>query len=367
MLQRIALLLLALVTLVSSADAATPGTKNGKIELQSTGPLAFGPEGVLLVGDTKAATIYAIDTAESKANPANARHSVTDVTGKIAGLLGTSPDGIQIVDMAVNPETGTAYFSVGRGRGSDATPVLIRLISGKFEHFKLDQVAFSKAELPNAPADKVTGQGRRKANKRLMSITDMAYIDNRVIVSGLSNEEFASNLRSFEFPFENSTAGASIEIFHGAHGRYETRSPVRTFVPFNIDGEPHVVAAYTCTPLVKFPVAQLTDGEKVRGTTIAELGNHNRPLDMIAYRKDGKDYLLMSNSARGVMKISTDKLDGKEGITKKVGGDGLAGQNYDTVKSLKDIVQLDKLNDHYAVVLVQAEGKSANLETIPLP
>ncbi len=42
------------------------------------------------------------------------------------------------------------------------------------------------------------------------------------------------------------------------------------------------------------------------GTTIAELGNRNRPLDMIVYQKDGKEFLLMSNNSRGVMTIPTD-------------------------------------------------------------
>jgi len=363
--RQIALLTIALVTLVSTADAAKLGLESGKVALRSAGPLTFGPQGVLFVADTKAATVYAIDTGEAKANADDVKHSVTDVTGKIAGLLGTTGNAISINDMAVNPQTGTAYFSVSRGRGSDATPVLLRLKSGEFEHIKLDSVAFSKAELPNAPEDKVVGQGRRKGNKRLMSITDMAYIDNRLIVSGLSNEEFASNLRAFEFPFEKSTKGASVEIYHGAHGKYETRSPVRTFVPFNIGGEPHVLAAYTCTPLVKFPVSKLAKGEKVRGTTVAELGNRNRPLDMITYEKDGKDYLLMSNSARGVMKISTAELDRSEGITERISG--VAGQKYDTVGSLKDVVQLDKLNDKHAVVLVQAQGKPADLKTVPLP
>ena len=42
-------------------------------------------------------------------------------------------------------------------------------------------------------------------------------------------------------------------------------------------------ALYTCTPLVKFPVAELkpNSGSKYRGTTIAELGAGNRPIDMI--------------------------------------------------------------------------------------
>ena len=50
-----------------------------------------------------------------------------------------------------------------------------------------------------------------------------------------------------------------------------------------------MLAAYTCTPLVKLPVSELKAGAHVKGTTIAELGNRNRPLDMIVYQKDGKD------------------------------------------------------------------------------
>ena len=72
---------------------------------------------------------------------------------------------------------------------------------------------------------------------------------------------------------------------------------MRAFVPFVIDGEPHLLAGFQCTPLVKFPLNALNPGKKVTGTTVAELGNRNRPYDMIVYEKDGKDYLLMANTA----------------------------------------------------------------------
>ena len=75
---------------------------------------------------------------------------------------------------------------------------------------------------------------------------------------------------------------------------------------YRIGNEPYMLAAYTCTPLVKVPVSELKAGAHIKGTTIAELGNHNQPLDMIVYQKDGKDYLLMTNSSRGVMKIPTE-------------------------------------------------------------
>jgi len=30
---------------------------------------------------------------------------------------------------------------------------------------------------------------------------------------------------------------------------------------------------------------------------------------MIVYQKDGKDYLLLANSSRGVMKVTTEKIE----------------------------------------------------------
>ena len=42
--------------------AAEWGLKKGEVELQSARSLAFGPDGILFVGDAQAATVYAIDT-----------------------------------------------------------------------------------------------------------------------------------------------------------------------------------------------------------------------------------------------------------------------------------------------------------------
>ena len=162
---------------------------------------------------------------------------------------------------------------------------------------------FTKVDLPNAPA---ANPKRPRATRAPQSITDMAFVDGRLYVAGLSNEEFASKLRSVAYPFTTVDGGTSVEIYHGNHGQFETRSPVYTFVPYKVNGEPNLIAGYLCTPLVKFPVSSLKPGAKVLGTTIAELGNRNRPLDMIVYKKDGKEFLLMSNNSRGVMKIPTD-------------------------------------------------------------
>ena len=364
------LALFALGMFAESAEAArwTAEMKEGKAAFQSMGPLAFGPDGILFVADTKGAAIVAIATGDVASTSASKLVKVEGINQKIAALLGTSADQILIDDLAVNPVSRAVYLAVSRGRGPDAVPVLIRIkADGQPELVSLEKIKFSRAELPDAPADAVSTQGSRQSNPRRESITDIAFLDGRVLIAGLSNEEFASTLRAIPFPFKTVANGTSVEIYHGAHGRFETRSPVRTFVPFKIGKESHLVAAYTCTPLVQFPISELKPGAKIKGKTIAELGNRNRPLDRLVYQKDGKTYLLMANSSRGIMKISTDKIESVDGIVAPVPDGSQKGLPYETIASWSGVDQMDRLDNQHVVVLRRAEGGSLNLESLPLP
>lgn len=354
---------LALGTMSASAADAPALAKKGNPELKSVGPLAFGPAGVLFVGDPKSATLFAIGVAPAATTPAPAEIKLEGIDRTIASVLGTAASEIVINDLAVQPGSSDVYLSVTRGKGPDAQPAVVRVdAAGKVNEVPLDKVEYSSVSLNNAPA--ADAKDKRGGSLRTESITDLAYSDGRVFVAGLSNEEFASKLRAIPFPFQEATAGTSVEIYHGAHGAFETRSPVRTFVPFDIGGKPYILAAYTCTPLVKFPLSDLKPGEKVRGVTVAELGNRNKPLDLIVYQKDGRSHLLLANSARGVLKVSTDNIDKQEPITARV--PETAGLHQETIANLKGVEQLDKLNDKQAVVLVKTDA-GFNLESIPLP
>jgi hypothetical protein len=342
--------------------ANTVGFKTGKAELKSAGPMAFGPDGVLFVGDSVGAAIFAIDTGDRKRNAEGGAFEIKAINAKIAALLGTTPDQILINDVVVNPLSKNVYISVSRGSGTDSVPMILRTdSSGKLTEVALDKVSHASVAIPDAPDP--AAKDNRGQSRRMEAITDVGFIDGKVIIAGLSNEEFSSTLRSIPFPFRESAKGANIEIFHGAHGRFETNAPVRTFVGFEIEKKPHLLAAYTCTPLVKIPVSELKAGSKVKGTTIAELGNRNRPLDMIVYRKDGADYILMANSSRGVMKLPTKNLESYEPITAKTDKQGVP---YETIASLKGVQQLDKLDDRNALMLAEDAG-SLDLRSVPLP
>jgi hypothetical protein len=237
----------------------------------------------------------------------------------------------------------------------------------------LDNIAHASVSLTDAPkADPAARQ-----NPRMQTITDLSYVNGNVMVAGLSNEEWSSALRSIPFPFKTADQGATLQIWHSSHGRYETQSPVRTFVPYTIQGQQYVLAAYTCTPLVKIPVSDLKPGAKVKGVTIADLGSGNQPLDMVPYKKDGHDFILVSNSAFGVVKLKADNLETYKPIDSPTVVD-VAGVPYDSIKDLKNVKQLAQLDNANAVVLTANAGAGPafnpgpavgpmNIQTIALP
>jgi hypothetical protein len=348
----LALLGAALVASTVQADL-TDTLKKGTPDLKSIGPISFGPDGVLFVSDPQGGALFAIDTADKANTPATGTIKVGKIDEKVAGVLGTDAKDILINDLAVNPASGNVYLSVSRGKGPDAKPALIKLDhKGKVEAVELKDVKFSKAALANL------------SDKKTEAVTCIAFVKGQVLVAGLGNENWASTLRSVPFPFTEANKPTSVEIFHGAHGKFETNAPVRTFVPFDFKGQTNILAAYTCTPLVKFSVDELKPGAKVKGTTVAELGNGNRPLDMITYEKGGKPFLLLSNNKRGVMKIKMETLDDVKGIVAKT---SVAGLPYDTIKELDGIQQLAKLDKDNAVILIRAANGELNLDTVPLP
>ena len=362
---RMAVAVVAAGTLGAMAPArpsAAPAPVMVGAAFESIGPLAFGPGNVLFAADTQAAAIVALELPASPGSPG--AKATPDFGDKLAGLLGTTAAGLTVTDMAVHPSTRHAYFSVMRGQGAEAKAALVRLDgSGGLALVPLESARYTRAVLPNPPA--ATPNERR--NPRTQSITDMVFHDGRLIVAGLSNEEFASKLRAVAYPFAAVDPGTSVEVYHGNHGQLETRSPVYTLVPYDVGGAPHLIAGYLCTPLVTFPASVVTSGGKVRGTTIAELGNRNRPLDMFVYQKGGRDYLLMSNTSRGVMKIPTDTFAAAAPITSHV-AEERAGVPYETVAALRGVEQMDLFDPAHALVLSRpATDAPLSLDLVPLP
>jgi hypothetical protein len=259
------------------------------------------------------AAIFAIDVGDG--GPANEKSeiNVENLGTSLAAYLGCSREDVSIRDIAVHPSSENIYLAVMRASGEAAIPVLIKVgADGTLSDVSLENVPFSQTLIEDA-ADKDDPRLVSRDQLRTVTVTDMSYVDGLLLVAGTSNEEFSSTLRRIPFPFNGDTLTNSLEIFHVSHGRYETAAPIRTFVPYANSSS--LLASYTCTPVVQFSLTDLKAGTHVMGKTVAELGAHNRPLDILSYVNDGEEYLLIANLNHPLTKIACKDIDRQGTLT----------------------------------------------------
>jgi hypothetical protein len=348
--------------------------------LGSIGPIAFGPESILFVADNASASVFAIDIADDAPAAGSEAFDVDDLDAKLAAFLGCDVDDLAIRDMAVHPVTHNVYLSVMRGTGDEALPLLIKVDrrDASISPVSLDDVAFSRVAITNAPTDgderldlqlpdppegEVMEFGDKKfriARRpiRTSTITDLAYVDGMLLVAGLSNEEFSSNLRRIPFPFTGEMDDNSLEIFHVSHGMWETAAPVRTFVPY--EGGRSIIASYTCTPLVHFSLDDLTAGAKAVGRTVAELGAGNQPQDIVSFHQGDAEYLLICHSAHPLMKIACADIDAQGPLTEPQGPEGIPREQLD----VPGVRRLANLNGDYVLALVRDDDGARHLRSL---
>ena len=301
-----------MVDLTSATSLDQFGLSIGTPAIRSVGPLAFGPDGILFVADNVGAFIFAIDPGDSgEGEPHDV--NLTNFDASLASYLGCSRDDVAIRDMAVHPTSGSVYVSVMRGSGDASVPVIIRVAGdGSIGDVALENIPHSQYEITDA-ADEDDPRLVTRMQLRTVTVTDMSYVDGLLLVAGTSNEEFTSTLRRVPFPFNGDAKSNSLEIFHVSHGKYETAAPIRAFVPYQ--GNTSILASYTCTPVVQFTLSEFDSEKHVMGKTVAELGSHNHPLDLIAYRHDGGEYLLVCNDRHPLFKIACKDIDGQGPLT----------------------------------------------------
>jgi len=217
-------------------------------EIKSITSLAFGPDGILFIGDSKSATVFAVNTKDTKQQKKITAIEIKNIDQKIAAVLGTEVTNITIMDMAVNPVSKKLYFAV---QNSDGTPVLLTWAADKIESVPLKDLSYTSVVLNNSPAE--DAKDHRGRSLRISTISDLGYADGKLMISGLSNHEFSSSFKSIPYPFTSKQDESTLEIYHAAHGKYETAAPIKTFTTAEINGKKYLVASYTCTPLVLSP------------------------------------------------------------------------------------------------------------------
>jgi len=345
--------------------------KKGSPDIQSISVLSFNKEGILFIGDSFGGKVFAVDLNDNEMNNASDRLAIADLELEVASFLGTTADNIMIHDMAANPRSQNVYLSVSRGKAKwtshwytpnnvESADILLKVApDGQLSEASLDDVEYSSVALPSPIDAEVEHRWKKGVKLRSEAITDIKFMDDKVFVSGLSNEEFSSALWTADFPFDNTAQINTLEIFHGAHGKWETASPIRSFLPYELNGKSSLLASYLCTPLVTLDIEDFSKKTHIKGRTVAEFGAGNFPIDMVLYQNKGRDLVLMSNSALPLLIFDPDEVESFEGeIDKEVEG-YLGGVGY-TPRSGTGIQQLTDYNEKFILATQrQPNGKLA--------
>ncbi|MEL7246817.1 MAG: hypothetical protein AAFO03_00300 [Bacteroidota bacterium] len=336
-------------------------------ELPGATVLAFGPENVLFVGDSKAGIVYAIPTeAKELSDPVS--YNLMDFDRMLAKELEMDTRDLIINDLKIHPLSQEAYIAIKKGHAPEA-PAMIAVVnpmSGAIHFLDVKQSETTSISVKNPASDEL--KFWRDIPASSLTITDIDYYDGHIYVAGLSNSEFASTLRKIAYPFsDKQEAVQSIEVYHAVHTQMETRAPIRTMAIAEVAGTPTLIASYTCTPLVTIPLSEIAEGHDVKGKTIAELGYGNTPIDMITYMSQEMDgsydqKLLITNKHRSGSLISMAAVakamtegDGMEGMTASA-PTGTAGMEI-TSSPTSSILHIDNQNQMMVATLKR------NLET----
>jgi len=343
----------------------------GKLNFKGADNLYAAHFGLLLVGE-QGGSIVAIETGDKGVfKPLKDGTAITDLGAKIAGALGAKPGGVHINDLAVNPETGTIYLSVRRSDG--VSTVMTVNAQGKGQVAALDTAKLKWVRV------------KLSEKLKISRIADLGLAPGRLLAAGQSNDAFRSKIFSLPLPLEHGSSGDvySTDTYHVAHGRWETRAPIQSFILTEELGNPTLVGSFACTPIAKFPLVNLKDGAQVKGTSVMELGSGNRPLDMFVYNSKGKQWLVTHTmrfhkpfeytpskywGARVDMKhikAKSEKVINKNAArrdkTKAKDPKGV-----EVIPALHGALQVDKFGDQKAALLREEDGK-LNLAIVALP
>lgn len=359
----------ALAFTASAYAGVLATTTQGKPSLRRIEVIEFGPEGVLFLGDGPGAQIIAVQTHEKPGATLPAK--ITGINARLAARLGAKPDGIEIIDFAVDPTSGCAVFAVRKQ--DDKSYLLLTLRGEEIDLLDLAQVTYTRIPLPAEP------------NAQVGKITDIAWADDRIIAGAMANEEFASKIFLARAPLRHDEPGElhSAETYHVSHRKWETKAPMSTIMAFREGEQTWLAGAFACTPVVKYPLDALKPGAKITGTSILELGGGNRPLDMFTYEKGGVEYILANTfrfhhekkpfgpSPYWTVRFERSLLTEKENVNEKalfrLKGNDPATEKVQMIEAYHGVMQMDRVDKDRAAVLRAGEQGAIDFEVLPLP
>lgn len=324
------------ITLAAALTIGTGALAETSLDIKFAGALEFADDGTLFVGDNYNGAIYAFEVPGEASDAQIMPSSIANIDAKIAELLGVGTGAIQINDIAAHPVSNDVYISVTRIGNLVSQPAIVTVSQDQsLRLLDLSAFEFQKQELNEFPDGEIAFNGRsggpmspampRDLAKtavplNTLAIMDMEYYEGELFVAGVATDNFLSSLRRMSYPFDGTQSIANVEMYHIAHDQYESRAPIRAMSVQEIDGEPHLVAAYTCSPIVLVPLSDIEDGAKISARTVMDYGN-GQPLDMIAYNHqspfggEALPMLFVTSNSRSPQLIPISGLQDAKAVT----------------------------------------------------
>jgi hypothetical protein len=352
----------AVLALIALTGVATAGP------VKSVGQMTFADANTVVIADWRAGEIHALQLAPAASVPAKP-FNLKNVSTPIARALRTDPEKLRFEDMAFRPGAELAYITISVDPGDSVPrPALVSVdAAGKVAIVDLVKTPRTSAEIKSRPA--ADERLWRDVPEAALTVTDLVFHEGKLYVAGLSGASFASTLRVYDFPFTGAATATSIEMYHAVHNEIETRAPIRKMAIVSLNGEPTLVAAYTCTPLVTIPLKDLKDGAHITGKTIAELGWGSAPVDMVTFDAGQGPMVLLVNSHKSADLMTVPAIaeaSARPGLTTPIKwpGEPLLGLK-STAIPMSGLAQLGDQNKEFFGAL-RRETESGAMELVSI-
>ncbi|NBN64804.1 hypothetical protein GWI72_13595 [Microvirga tunisiensis] len=283
---------LAAGTVAAFVAASTPLRARTDARVRSISAMTLAPDGRLVVADWRAGALHVLDLPD--AQPAS--DMPFNLMALDEALSTLSPGRVRATALVWHPSTQRAVIAAEAG----GQPFLaLTAADGAVVTIDPDTLLATSISLSDLPGE---GMIWNDTPARSLTVTGLSWQGSSLLVAGVANTDFSSTLRRLPYPFAGTATMARIEMYHAVHNQLETRAPIRAMATVSLGGTEHLLAAYTCTPLVIFPVSDLVDGASVRAKTIAELGFGNTPLAIATFSLQDQgqtsEWVLVANAAK---------------------------------------------------------------------
>jgi len=350
--------------LTDGVPLESPSIEMQETPFASISVMAFGPDNVLFIGDSRESKIVAIELGDAIPNTESESYNLYDIGAKIADYFSVDQSEIRVIDLKVHPQTKMVYLAAHVGFAQEKTSHILTVdVKGNISEIDYSAYPSSSIKLVDPGNEDITFEGNN-ISARTFTITDVDYYKGFIYVAGLSNEDFASTLKTLQYPFTGKYETTNTEMYHTTHNQMETRAPIRTMTILELNGVDTLFAGYTCTPMVTIPIDSLKDDQRVSAKTIVEIGYANSPIDVLAFKAPTSmsirgpsasmtDFVLVTNTHKGasLFKVSDiAEYDQGKGLTTPVMFGDVAGVEFSHVP-LIGVLHVDEQDQQNIIVL----------------